>query len=299
MKKEGGKLYSSSVRKLLFLFLLCAVSISVGQGLYFLKQGFSLRRIHSLAGKVSDNWNSEVMQALSQPYFYIGRGRQCFAFASADEKYVLKLLRTDIYKLPLWARVLPVTSKRTHMLCDRREREQFILSSMHIAFEELQLQTGLLALHLGESPASGKKLALIDATGYRHYLPLGKTPFVLQKKLPILMEVFQKALQNGNRGQAEKILDALLAIVIERGEKGILNRDRSFLRNYGFDGQQAFQIDVGSFFRIEKMENTAAFHKSVNDSMDAVKEWLANIDPAMLQYLNHKLAASMASREMR
>ncbi|HSX38112.1 MAG TPA: hypothetical protein VLE95_04695, partial [Chlamydiales bacterium] len=233
----------------------------------------------------------EAEQALTQTYSYIGRGRQCFAFASEDGKYVVKLPRTDIYKLPLWVRVLPFPSLRNRMRIDRAEREKFIIDSMHIAFEELQEQTAILAIHLGQSASKNKKLTLIDALGCKHLLPLEKTSFVLQYKRPILMKAFQEARRTGDTPQAQRILDALIAAVVDRAEKGILNRDRSFLRNYGFDGHKAYQIDIGSFFRIEGMPKDTAKHKSINDSMDAVKEWLTTNDPEMLPYLNEKLAA--------
>lgn len=273
---------------ILFLFLI-ALSAGTGKGLYTLKKGFTPRRIHCLGTTVSENWSREADQALSQSYTYLGRGRQCFAFASQDGKYVLKLPRTDIYKIPLWVRALPFSSLREKMHADRIKREDYIVGSMHIAFNELRDQTGILALHLGQSNSRGRKLTLIDALGCKHHLPLESTPFVLQYKHPILMKSFQDALATGKREEAKAILDALIVAVFERGAKGILNKDRSFLRNYGFDGQKAYQIDIGSFFRIEGMERSDAFHKSVRDSMDAVKEWMANTDPDMLEYLNHKL----------
>lgn len=277
------------MKKLLILVLLCLFCAGVGKGLYYFKKGFSLRRIHSLDVAITEDFSSEADRALSQPYSYIGRGRQCFAFASADGKYVVKLPRTDIYKIPLWVRSFASKSFQEEMRLDRAKREKFILDSMRIAFEELRNQTGILAVHLGKSGSKGKKLTLIDALGCKHHLPLEKTAFVLQYKQPILMKAFQEALQKGDRRRAEQILDALITAVIERGEKGILNRDRSFLRNYGFDGGKAYQIDVGSFFRIEGMEKRAAFQKSVTDSMDAVKEWMAKTDPEMLRYLDQKL----------
>jgi hypothetical protein len=277
------------MKRLIFLVFLLAFCAGVGKGLYYFKKGFSPRRIHSLEKVVAENWDQEASEALSQTFHYIGRGRQCFAFASEDGKYVVKLPRTDIYKIPLWARALSTESYREQLRADRAEREEFILNSIQIAFEELKNQTALLAVHLGQSASKGKKLTLIDAIGCKHQLPLEKTSFVLQYKHPILMKAFQEALQKGDRKEAERILDAFIATVFERGEKGILNRDRSFLRNYGFDGERAYQIDVGSFFRKEELGQKEAFQKSVCDSMDAVKEWLAKTDPDMLQIFSHKL----------
>jgi hypothetical protein len=277
------------IRKLAVLLALLFLSVLAGEGLYLAKDGFSSRRIHSLDYQVAENWDEEADRALEQTFRYIGRGRQCFAFASEDGKYVLKFPRTDIYKTPFWARALPVRSYRAQLEENHKKRERFILNSFRLSFDELKDQTALLAVHLGQSASKGKKLLLIDAAGSKHKLPLEKTSFVLQYKQPILMKSFSAALDKGERKEAEKILDALLAAVVERANKGILNRDRSFLRNYGFDGTKAYQIDIGSFFRSEDLDPSTAYHKSVRDSIEPVQEWLADHSPEMLEYLNKQL----------
>lgn len=277
------------MKRLFVLLFLSFLSIGTGQGLYHFKKGFTPRRIHVLERKAADNWNSEAAQALSQTYTYIGRGRQCFAFGSADGKYVVKLLRTDIYKLPLWLRALPFPSLRQKVRTRQQLREQFVVNSMQIAFDDLQSQTGVLALHLGQSPSKGQKLHLVDAMGCKLHLPLEKTAFVLQLRQPLLMQAFQSALQKGDRAEARKILDALLAAVVERAEKGILNKDPSFFRNYGYDGRRAYQIDIGTFVRMEEPSPT----QSVHYTMNPVKDWMAKTDPEMLRYLNQQLAAAL------
>lgn len=275
------------MKKVILLLLLLLFSAATGRGLYYLKDGFSARRIQSLSSRVSEDWGKEVDQILGQTFHYVDRGRQCFAFVSNDDRYILKFPRTDIYKTPFWVRVLPVKQYREHLEKDHLERQTFILNSFSLSLRELKGQTGLIATHLGQS-SSKRKLILIDKLGCKHAISLGKTPFVLQYKKPILMKAFSLAIQKGNREEAKRILDAWIDLVVERGQKGILNRDRSFLRNYGFDGQKAYQIDIGSFFQNPELTPAAAYQKSVRDSADAVQEWLAQTDPEMLEYFQKK-----------
>ncbi len=278
------------MRQLVALFLVIGISLGTGKGLYCLKKGFSSRRIHSLSLHTTDTFTEEAKAALKQTFRFLGRGRQCFAFESEDGKYVLKFPRTDIYKTPFWARVLPVKAYRGRLEKEHAKREQFIVDSFHIAAKELQEQTAIVALHLGQSD-SKEKLTVIDAMGCKHRLPLGKTSFVLQQKHPLWTKAFLSALHQDKKDEAKKILEALVEIITERASKGVLNRDRSFLRNYGFDGQKAYQIDVGSFFKNETMPLNAIYQKSLHDSIDPVQEWLSQIDPEMLEYLNAKLVA--------
>ena len=284
------------MKKCFLILGLIFFSLGVGKGLYFLKDGFSFRRIHSLSRQSSFGWNEESNRAIQQTFHYIGRGRQCFAFESADGKYVLKFPRTDIYSTPFWARALPFKSYREKLEAAHKEREEFIRESFKISFEDLKEETGLLAVHLGQTEPDLQKLTVVDAAGATHKLPLYKTSFVLQYKHPLLMRSFALALENNDRSKAEKIIDALVDVVASRAKLGILNRDRSFLRNYGFDGKKAYQIDIGSFFRTKNLSVDAVYQKSIRDSMDPVQEWLKDNEPEMLPYLNQKLDLLLAQK---
>ncbi len=277
------------MKKVIVLLLLLVFCGSVGQGLYKLKKGFSCRRLQPIDLVADGNFSDEVNRALEQTFTYVGRGRQCFAFASVDGHYILKFPRTDIYKTPLWARALPVAKYRNALEAEHTKREKFVFNSFHLSAQELKGETGVIALHLGQSASSGKILTLIDALGCTHRLPLEKVSFILQHKHPIWTQAFLRSLEQGDRPHAKTILDAFLDVVVDRARKGILNKDRSFLRNYGFDGAKAYQIDVGSFYRKPELSPEAIYQKSVRDSLDPVQEWLAVKDPEMKQYLDQQL----------
>ena len=277
------------MKKGLILLGLTFFSLGIGKGLYFLKDGFSFRRIHSLKCQECFGLNEKAKHILKDTFHYLGRGRQCFAFASEDGKYVLKFPRTDIYSTPLWAKVLPVKAYRKKLESAHKEREEFIRESFRISFESLQEETGLIAVHLGQTEPSKVLLTVVDASGSTHKLPLYKTSFVLQEKHPILMKEYIKAREEQNITHSKKILDVLLDVIVTRAEKGILNQDPSFLRNFGFDGEKAYQIDVGSFFKNPSLSQEEIYQKSIRDSVDSVQEWLQEHDPEMLSYLNKKL----------
>lgn len=276
-------------------FLLLACCASLGQGLYFFRKGFSLRRLQCLPQSCSYEPSLEIQKIIKQPFYYIGRGRQCFAFASQDGLYVLKCPRTDIYRLPLWARTLPVSAKRDAMIKDKTYRKNFVFNSFRIAKEILPEETGTLAIHLGESAKTDQKITLVDALGVSFHLPLYKTIFILQHKHPLWTPLFLDAQKKGDVREQERLLEALIDIISERAKKGILNRDRSFLRNYGFDGKQAHQIDVGDFFEKTTWDRHIVFHKSVEDSLTPVKEWLEENHKEMLPFFEKRFSQLFAS----
>ena len=277
------------MKRLFFFLTLCFLSLLIGEGIYFFRKGFSPRRLQFFDLKKEVSLDKEAEKILSQPFYFLGRGRQCFAFESEDGKYVLKCPRTDIYKLPFWVRAFPFETHEKHLREDKTKRQKFVFESFRIACEELQEETGTIATHLGTSPPSKTKLTLVDALGGSHHFPLHTTLFVLQHKRDLWSPAFLKAKKNRDTAEQERLLHAFVDIVIERAKKGVLNRDRSFLRNYGFDGKKAYQIDVGDFFHIPNMTREDVFQKSVRDSLDPVQEWLAKIDPQMLEVLNRRI----------
>jgi len=281
------------MRKFSILLVLIAFCLGVGKSLYYLRDGFSDRRLYRPEITEPTVIDEEFTQILSQNFYYLGRGRQCFAFVSEDDKYVLKLPRTDIYHTPFWVRALPVHSYRKWFQTMQLKRKQDLLESFRIAFKDLKTQTGILTLHLGTSEPKGQKLTLVDALGYPHRLNLEEVSFILQYKHPLLTQQFLAALEK-DEVQAKQILDALLTTIAERAQKRVLNRDRSFLRNYGYDGQRAFQIDIGSFFRMEGLQGDIAFQKSIRDSTDPIQEWLAEAAPQLLPYFHQNLDASLS-----
>ena len=269
------------MKKTILILCLILFCLGLGKGIYFARKGFSLRRVAAPVRLQLEAWDSKADEILQQPFHYLGRGRQCFAFESADGKTILKFPRTDIYQIPFLEKVLPALSRRGTET--REEREKFILNSMRIAFEDLHEETGVLALHLCQTEDLGKKLTIRDSLGLTYHLPVAKTAFVLQAKYPILMKAFTAALEDENKEKAKEILDAFIDVVVKRGQKGIWNKDGSFLRNYGFDGQKGYQIDIGSFYFKDD------WVASVRDSFHPVRSWLENLDEGMLSYFDESL----------
>lgn len=286
------KRISSFLTKGAIIILLVLLSLALGKGIYFIKGGFSARRIHPLDHWIEPHFSKEAKSALKQSYRFLGRGRQCFAFVSEDGLYVLKLPRTDIFKTPFWVKALPVHAYRKRLEKNHKEREQFLTNSFQISLKELKEQTGVVAMHLGQSSLKDR-LTLFDVSGMKQSFLMGKCSFILQYRHPILMNAFTNAMKEGKKDEARTILDALFAAIVERAGKGILNRDRSFLRNYGYDGEKAYQIDIGSFFTMNELPLKTVYEKSIRDSIDPVQEWLRDHHPEMLGYLDEKLEQSL------
>jgi hypothetical protein len=246
--------------------LLILASLAIGQGLYIAREGFNPRKLHCFHKEEGPPLSSEMQEILSQPFTFLGKGRQCFAFASQDGKYVLKCPRTNIFETPFWH------TRKESM------RKQFVFESFRLAAEELQEETGVILFHRG---GGSGVLTLIDRLGCCYKFPIDQTVFVLQHRFPLWTPAYLKACDK------RPLLQGLVDLVAKRASHGIVNRDGSFLKNYAWDGEKVYQIDVGDFFRLDWAQEDI-LHKALEDTLSPVCKWLPEEEATLLRALMQK-----------
>jgi len=275
---------------LLFLVLFCA---SVGKVWYCCLDGFSTRRIHfdfSEAGAVSF-LEPDLQPIFSKKYSYLGRGRQCYAFVSDDDRYVLKLPRSDCYRIPFWLRSCSfafLNPRKEVSLASHKKRCQFLLNSFSLAHSELKKETGLLYVHLSPTDYLKTYVSIYDRLGRLHRLDLDKTAFVFQEKKPLMIPLFKQRLNEGDREGAKVILEAFMDLIATRAKKGIFGKDGSFLRNFGYDGDRVIQVDIGDFYRpaVEDFSFALSFERATVHLV----EWLGEIDSDMQSWFKMRMS---------
>lgn len=272
------------------LFVLVVFCALVGKSWHIAKDGFNVQRTYCSLTKAE---NEEPLDAiLQQTYTYLGRGHQCYAFGSEDGKLVIKLPRYDRYRLSFFQRTCPfsfLTSNREIIRKDIERRRDFLIRSFELAFEELREETALLHLHLHRTEHLTQPLVIKDRLGRTYRLDPNRTAFLVQEKKPVMMAFFQEQLKKGDRKGAEEILDAFLHVITVRSEKGIYNKDPSFMRNFGWEEGKGVQIDVGSFYRKPNVSSKEAREKSFQETTTHVKNWLADLDKDMLNVFDRKV----------
>ncbi len=282
------------MRKICCLLLLIGLCLTVGKIWYWRTDGFNISRLQGWTQEVQGTWwNEEAQKAIDQDFYYLGRGRQAFAFASEDGRYVLKFPRGDICKLPLWLRTLPLKSKRDYRTIRKAKREVALLESVRLAIDELKESTAMIAMNMSqhESPSlKTQSVRIIDKAGRSFKIPLGNTYFILQHKKELLSDFVQDiALKEGTMG-IEKMLDDLFALILERTQKRILNWDGKFLRNYGYDEKRAYQTDVGSFYKEEVGTIQDLYSEVIELNIKPIRHWMEKKHPEWLELLNKKQA---------
>lgn len=281
-------------RKLCVLSLLGLFVLATGRLWYIAKDGFHINRIQQPLAKaehVDDAEESRIAALMQGPYEYLGRGRQCYVFGSQDGRYVIKIPRFDRYRLPFFWQAMPghFERKKRGILQGRLNRLYFTMESFKIAGTDLREETAVLYLHLQQTENLPKKFVVRDRLHRSYELDLNRTAFILQEKKELMMPGFLQALQSGDRETAEKMLVAFLDTIDRRAQKGIFNRDPSFLKNFGWDGAKSIQIDIGSFWRKPDVSGQMAHDDSLIEGSARIREWLSSVDSEMLERYNRHL----------
>jgi hypothetical protein len=254
--------------------------------------GFRIQKVigESIA-KQQTVLDPSLRSLLSQPYFFLGSGVQCYAFVSEDGQYVLKLLKH--YHMPPrteWLRQMPLPpfleSWRSTLVEEREKRLASIVNSHCLAWEQLAEETGLVHVQI-QALGEPCVVTLYDKIGVLHKLSLRQTPFVLQKRADLVFASLEQSFSNPE--EAKTKIDSLLRIIASRCRKGISNTDPIIHRNFGFIGTKAIEIDAGSFVEGVVVTDPLALRKEIYFETLELQEWLAEKRPELAGYLWEKI----------
>ena len=285
------------MKRLIFLTLL-----SLFSALFFayLPSDNGFRVAHVTFSNVTDTWNIHnqdvgILQEIAkQPFTYLGKGRQCYAFTSVDGKWVLKFFKCQRLRLsPTYEcidslGILPkfIEAKRK----EKKDRMKRLFMSAYIASTRLFSDTGIAYIQL--TPNKEKILPTVTLLlngRKKEYIDLNSTPFCLQKKGEFVLPVLEKLIASGDFEAAKKRLDQLLELVVDKRKKRVGQHDPALIKrnNVGFLEDRAIFLDIGSF----KYTNQCEHFKSEKRQLRPLVIWLQNKNPMLASYFEQKVNA--------
>lgn len=256
--------------------------------------GFCLQKIFANDIPSKAEWetaapDAAVLERLDQPYFFLGAGSECFAFRSADGKSVIKFFKLDVMRPVYLLRGLFLenhsgsSSPVERVLKMRAFRIQRTFDSLKLSYDHLREETGLLYLHLTLRGEVNKTLTLYDPCGIAHQVDLRTTRFFLQESATALRPHLLDLKKRGEWDEACRCVDSLCALIVERAQKGFSDRDPR-LKNFGFSGGHALEIDAGSFTPC-----ATAWRQELFFATTELHEWAQAHYPPLADYLSHHL----------
>lgn len=280
--------------------------VFVGMGLSFFcercTEGFTLSRLDAVLPN-DPQWELSspaledealFQEALKQSFHYLGRGGQCFAFASEDGKYVMKFINNHWRRPQQWWLSLPWPSslkksfaKPLNRIVHKRNRD---FCSYRLSFEELKRESGLICVHLNKTDHFCKKIKIIDKLCIAHLVDLDATPFILQKRAQKIYPYIEEKMKKGDLMGASQAISQVLELIVKRCQKGVFDEDPKLHANIGLlqEGGQSrpIFIDIGRFKRDPTRQLPEVYHKDLEALTQRFRAWLQENYPSLLPTLD-------------
>ena len=283
------------MKRLLIKILLFALGlVAVERFCYKQTGGFMVSKIltHLPASSIwhveppSPREKEKLLELLAQPFHFLGKGNECYAFVSEDQTTVLKFFKHQLIRLPFLHAALLSLPQATFFEGVSHARSQRLKRSFiscKIAYDHFKEETGLIALNLSRDWKVGKQVTLIDRLGIAHKVDLDQTEFIVQKRATLARQTFKELMRANKHQEAIQHLEAILTIIHKRAQAGYTDRDPRPLDNFGFLGDRAIEIDIGSFLPDTNCKKSGAFKELFLYDVDEMKLWLKKDYPELLE----------------
>jgi len=268
---------------------------------YWRSDGFSIDRISNSFPTTYQlsSPTTEQLQALhsicKEPFYYLGKGSQAYAFESQDGQYVLKLFKCYHLKPIPWLEKLElpgfVGDYVQQHLKRRYNKTKLSLESYRIAHDVIPEECGLLFLQIVPSQNFQQKATFTDKIGRTFTIDLENYGFMIQRKVDLIFPTLRKFIQAGNLEQAKELMHSIVQLIVTRSQKGVLDQDPDIHKNCGCVATKAQFIDVGSFHMSERAKLPETYAFDARKITRKLKNFLEEEAPALLDSLEQDLQA--------
>lgn len=233
--------------------------------------------------ELSAEGHQNLKNIFDQKFYYIGKGAQCYAFASEDEKYVLKFFKFKHLKPSLFIEVLPSIPpfQNYKQSCIERKKRKLIsvFNGYDLAFRENRQTSELIYLHLIPTQNLHLDAHVVDKLGLTRTIPLDQVVFLVQKKGETLRTRLKQLLNRREVEEAKQAMAKIIEMYISEYKKGIYDHDHGVLHNTGFIGNQPFHLDVGKLNQDERMKLAEFYKNDLEHVVWKMDVWMKNYYP--------------------
>ncbi|HEX4839995.1 MAG TPA: hypothetical protein VFU89_06100 [Rhabdochlamydiaceae bacterium] len=166
-------------------------------------------------------------EILKQRFTYLGCGGQLTAYESADHQYVIKFFNPR------------------NSLFNRRKHLEKNFKRYAMSLKDLKEETGIVYNHFDASTVLHQSVEVMGKEGKLYQIPLEKYPFILQRKVELVLPYLDKLYKEGRVAEAKESARQIYALFVSRTKKGYRDHSQNLEVNYGFYNGKAVQIDPG------------------------------------------------------
>jgi len=293
-------------KKRIIVLLLAALFLFLAMRLYyFLTDDFRLSNINyelphnpEWDFAFSDSEKNKLSEILNQKFTYIGKGAQVYAFASADDQWVIKFFKFKHLKPSLFVTALPpigpLARFKAYSVQNKTRKRDGLFAGYRAAFLYDRANAGLFFLHFNRSSDLNLKVTLVDKLGLERTIPLDPLVFVVQKKGKTLRTVLSDHLEKGEVALAQEKTHLILNMYLSEYQNGIWDRDHGVTHNTGFIADTPLHLDVGKISFDLAMRDKSLYRSDLAHVGYKIAAWIKDHYPqyyaAMLSSLEEHLS---------
>lgn len=242
---------------------------------------------------ISKEMQELVNDAVKEPLTFLGKGKQCMAFATYDGKYVFKfLLRKPLIVKPRFRNLpdyFPYTLIKDYKVQKREERIQNLYSSFLVSYNTIPDQTGIICVHLNGTKNLFRRIMCIDDDGNPCEFDLDSTQFVVQKRARHVKNVIVELMWHQKVDEAKRCIDQIFQMLYTTAKKGVLDVDQGLIRNnnIGLLDDGAIYIDTGKLRASTKIQKKRAFIADLK-RIKPLNVWLKRNYPELANYFEKR-----------
>lgn len=240
---------------------------------------------------------AQLISLLKQPFIYLGKGAQAYAFASKDQKFVIKFFKFKHLKPNSFLEKLDglpfITEYHAWQSARKQRLIQSVFTGHKLAYDVHKKESGFVFLHLNKTTNLGLKATLIDKMGFKRSVDLDPVIFVIQEYAQTTRQVMIEALDKGDLDLAKKRMNEVIELYLLEYQKGIYDRDHGVMHNTGFVKERAIHLDVGKLTYDEKIKQQFNYRSDLIKVVNKFEIWLRKNYPQYSQELLSFLEARL------
>lgn len=291
----------NSFPKVSHIIWIMLIFISVRATYYFFSDGFSIVKIENTFPNEpewqlpapSGKAQKTIATICDQPFYYLGKGSQAYAFLSEDKKYVLKLFKCYHLSPVTWLEKLPLpdslSSWKNDTIYKRQKKIDDTLKSYKLAATSLVDECGLIAMEILPTPEFHQSVSIIDKLGRSRTINLGNYGFIIQKRADLVYTSLSSWIDKGEIENAKTALSSLVRLIVKRSKKGIQDSDPDLHKNAGLIGTSAIFIDLGSFHANPEAKRSETYIKDLQKITNNLRMWLEKQSPELARHLENEI----------
>lgn len=230
---------------------------------------------------------------LDQPFHYIGKGAQVYAFGSEDGQYVIKFFKFKHIRPSIWVDMLPSIPPFKAYKEDKKLKKAGkvfkVFNGYKLAFDHDKENTQLIYIHLNKTDDLKLNVTIVDKIGFERNLHLDDVIFILQRRGVTLRTKLTEDFERGDILAAQKHVIDILAMYLSEYKIGIYDRDHGVAQNTGFIGDKPFHLDVGKFSYGEEFKNPEFYQPDLIWVAAKIKKWIYENFPAYEQAMTQAM----------